>query len=303
MTVCIAGINHAPWGPVIITACDRKIAFGSYFSAEGVAMKITGINRDWSLMFAGHISPLVPLVEAIKERMQKRKTESIRQFARECSAVYKAERPSLIENEVLGDYDIRTYDEYVAFSRSADKLDLALHDKLKEKIKEAEENWNLLFAGFDSTKKPHIFVICEGGKIQYCDTEGFAAIGSGGWRSLVALSSYQFNRSLPFSQAVFGIAAAKFAAESAEGVGEKTILAVLEPDTETSPVWSEMRMRELKTHWAQLPRFPKEAEAEVWQGIVEMTYIPQVSNNPMIAAYLAAQKAKQSAVQTSTQVR
>src|SRR5260370_6038093 len=99
VTVCIAGINHANWGPVIITACDRKIAFGRYLSAEGIAMKITGMNRDWSLMFAGDISPLVPLVEAIKEKMQKRKAVSIRKFARECSAVYKAERPALIENE------------------------------------------------------------------------------------------------------------------------------------------------------------------------------------------------------------
>jgi len=289
VTVCIAGINYSQPSPIIIVACDRKISFfGGYFTAEGIAMKVTGINRNWSLMCAGPTSPLVPLVEAIKEGMAKQKaTGGVRRFARQCSTIYNAERPELIEREVLVDYGIDTYAEYLDTKKSEPQLYAAI----TEKIKEEEEKWSLLFAGFDSKKQPHIFVVSERGRIQYCDTEGFAAIGSGGWRSLVALSSYQFKRNLPFSQAVFGIAAAKFAAESeAEGVGKETILAILEPKTKASPVMSDRRMDSLKALWSNLPRFPKEAEAEVWDGINEMTFIPEVKNNPLFRAFLVRQR-------------
>src|ERR1700733_13022036 len=231
VTVCIAGINNSQGsGPLIIVACDRKISFyGGSFSAESEAQKITKANRNWSIMFAGNISTLVPLIEAITASIKTEiATVGVRHFARQCSAIYKVERVSLIENEILVDYDISSYAEY----RELKKSEPQLYSAISEKIKETEEDWSLLIAGFDAKKRPHIFVISERGRIQYCDIEGFAAIGSGGWRSLGALSSYEFNRWLSFSQAVFGIAAAKFASESeADGVGEETDLVILEPGT------------------------------------------------------------------------
>jgi hypothetical protein len=103
---------------------------------------------------------------------------------------------------------------------------------------------------------------------------------------MVALSSYEFNRWLPFSEAVFGIAAAKFAAETgAEGVGEETDLVLIEPGTKSHPVMSGVRMDKLRKLWKKLPRFPKEAEAEVWKGVEEMVFLPEVGNNPFLKAF------------------
>jgi hypothetical protein len=283
VTVCIAGINWSQTRPLIIAACDRKISFyGGEFSAEGVAMKIAGINRNWSLMFSGPVSPMVPLIEAIKAKFGRGKAPTgVAIFARQCSEVYRAERRSIIENEVLTDYDIETYDEYL----EQKKKEPELYTSLTERIKTEEESWSLLFTGFDSKMRPHIFVIKERGRIQYCDTEGFAAIGSGGWRSLVALSSYPFRRNLSLSQAVFGVAAAKFAAESqADGVGEDTVLAILEPKVDLSPVMSDQRVNNLRKLWKGLDRFPKDAESEIWEGLTEMTYVPGINRNSWFKA-------------------
>src|SRR5882757_8502852 len=110
VTVCIAGINQSNPQPYIIAACDRKISFfGGWASAEGTAMKMTGIGKNWTVMFSGPTSPMTALVDAIYERTKKLRPMGFRQFARFCREVYREERKPLIESELLGEYDIDTY--------------------------------------------------------------------------------------------------------------------------------------------------------------------------------------------------
>ena len=92
-----------------------------------------------------------------------------------------------------------------------------------------EQEWNLLFTGFDQTGRPHIFVITEFGKIQYCDTQAFAVIGSGTWAAQYTLTRSGFNKNLSRGDAAYALLAAKFAAESADGVGENTAFMIFKP--------------------------------------------------------------------------
>lgn len=267
VTVCIAGINQANPQRYIIAATDRKISFyGGADSAEGVAMKIAGIHKNWTVMLSGQVSPMTAMVDAIIEKTKRVRAMDLRQFSRLCRSVYRNERKPLLENEVLANYDIETYTEYVSLSRSTDPVDRDLYSKVKEKIEETESEWGLLFAGFDKHGQAHLFTI-EGGKVTYLDKVGFAAIGSGAWRARVALSSYRFVRPLPFSQAIFGILAAKFSAEAADGVGDDTILTVLEPEMVGSPVFWDHTIDALRRLWLGLPRFPNEAEKTIWEAL------------------------------------
>lgn len=265
MTVCIAGINQSNPQPYIISACDRKISFmGGWSSAEGIAMKITGINRDWTVMFSGPTSPMTALIEAISEQGNKMRGMDFRAFARACRHLYMRERKLIIESEVLGEYDIDSYAEYEGMRKS----DPQFYAKLKEKIDDTEAEWSLLFAGFDGGRRPHLFTITGCGKISFCDKEGYAAIGSGAWRALLALSAYPFRRAIPFSEAIFGIVASKFYAEAADGVGEETILTVLEPKSKNSPVFWDNSITSLRKMWRELPRFPGEkATGEIWKEL------------------------------------
>jgi hypothetical protein len=261
VTVCVAGINHSNLQPYVIAACDRKISFfGGWASAEGVGMKISGLNKDWTVMFSGPVSPMTALIDAIRERTEKMKPMNFRTFARLCREIYRKERKLLIESEVLGDYDVESYSEYVGMR----KLEPEFHARLTEKIKDVEQEWNLLFAGFDKKRRAHIFTITECGRISFCDSQGYAAIGSGALRALLALSAYPFKKNIPLSEGIFGIAAAKFAAEAADGVGEEIILTVLEPNTDASPAFGEHGLKKLRGMWIDLPRFPKAATTQVW---------------------------------------
>jgi hypothetical protein len=260
VTICVAGINQSnTQQSYIIAAADRKISFGGADSAEGVAMKIFGIHPNWTVMFAGPVSPMTAMVDAIMEKTKRVWAMDFRPFSRLCYSIYRSERKLLLENEVLVNYDIETYAEYIALSRSTDPLDRALYTKVKEKIGEVESEWGLLFAGFDKHRQAHLFTI-ESGKVAYLDKVGFGAIGSGAWRAQVALSSYPFVRVLPLSQAIFGILAAKFSAEAAHGVGEETILTVLEPQMDGSPVFFGHTIDTLRKLSKALPRFPTDAD-------------------------------------------
>lgn len=276
MTVCIAGINYSNSQPLIIAACDRKVSFfGGWASAEGIAMKLRGLNDDWSVMFSGPNSPMTALVDAISERTAKARPRTYRDFARLCRTVYREERKPLIESDVLGKYDVDSYTDYMQLKKS----DPAFYEELTKKIKQEEEEWNLLFAGFDKERRPHIFTIAESGEIGFSDIQGYAVIGSGALRALLSLSSYPFRKRLGLSEAVFAIAASKFAAEAADGVGEETVLTILEPKTPESPTFGDDVIRDLRIQWKNLPRFPKDATKTIWEEIVSFQQYGFLSSN------------------------
>ncbi len=215
-------------------------------------------------MFSGPVSAMTAMIDAITERTERARMMDARPFARLCRQVYLEERKPLLESEILGEYDIEDYAEYMALR----KVEPSFHQEIAKNIKEVEQYWSLLFAGFDKQRRAHIFTITECGKIRFYDRVGYAAIGSGEWQATLALSAYSFRKNLDFSKAVFGIAAAKFAAEGAEGVGQETILTVLEPRTKRAPVFSEIRVENLREMWAELPRFPgNEAIDEIWKEL------------------------------------
>jgi hypothetical protein len=260
VTLCAAGINQVG-ETSIIAVCDRKISFwGGAVSGEGMAWKIRSVHGEWKVMFAGDTSPLVALIDAIRDAVKQSTRSTLRGFAQACSRAYRAERKNIIETAILSEYDIDTYAEYLGL-KIPDRL---LFDAITEKIKQLEKDWSLLFFGFDNHKAAHLFVITEHGRIQYCDIEGVAAIGSGAWAAITALTSYPYNRHLPIGEAVYSMLAAKYAAErSADGVGEDTTIVVLKPNQPSTSNLSKNMVKAMREKWKALPRIPEGAADEL----------------------------------------
>jgi hypothetical protein len=270
LTLCAAGINYGH--NRIVVVCDRKLSFwGGSFSADGMAFKVTDLCPQWYVMFSGPNSPLVPLINAVVSGAKKVRTNTLRSIASACARAYRVERKAIIENEVLAKYDVGSYDEFLALKISEREL----YDSLATEIKEAEEGWNLLFCGFDRDGKPHIFVITEYGKIQYCDLEGFAVIGSGSWAAMVSLANHPFSTHLSLGEVTYSLLAAKFSAEeSADGVGDQTVLAVLRPGGMGGvPTLSDDQIDKLRLRWKNLPRIPPSADYEIQNSLEEMEQV------------------------------
>lgn len=291
MTICAAGLNRPgpdrPWS--IITVCDRKLSVG-HTSVEGMAWKIKTIHPMWRVMFAGEVSPLVALVDAVTDAAANAKENRLRSFARLCSSAYQAERKNIIETEILANYDISSYSEYLTLKSS----DRPLFDALKQEIEKAERNWHLLFLGFDSVGIPHLFVITEYGKIQYCDIEGFAAIGSGAYTAFMALSAFKFNQWMTRGEAVYAMLAAKFAAETADGVGEETLLFIFKAGDvrRTIPGLVPSAIKELRGEWEKLPRIPNGAAESIERDLVAAERITQPVADPLKGRRLKKKNAK-----------
>jgi len=265
VTICVAGIYQDRRDSFIITACDKKVSMlGGWFSAEDAATKLIRIHPDWVAMISGELSPMVPIVDLIKQKILNIQEITPRPFALVCSDAYREERKHIIENEVLVDFEIDSYTDFRAL-RSSNR---ELFDEIAKKIQEREEGWSLLIAGFDKDGQPHLFVISERGKIQYCDITGFAAIGSGQWRALVELSTFRFNRHLSLTEATYGVMTAKYAAESASGVGESTIIAFLKPKQKGFVEFPEDEELDFRwNYWKNLPRIPEGYERDIESGL------------------------------------
>lgn len=269
MTICAAAISRYSYKDCIIVVFDRKASMAE-FTAEGMVWKLQTIHPHWRAMFAGDNSSMVALLDAIKTDVANLAGNEMRSFGRACSRSYRAERERIIETEVLAEHDIHSYAEYVALKTS----DRDFYEKLTQKIKSAEEKWNILVFGYDKYRKPHIFVITEYGKLQWCDAEGVAAIGSGSWIFWNALAQQGFNRFGPKGEAVWAILSSKFAAEKADGVGEETVLVVVEP---TDRIGRSIRgldpkeVKEMRERWRSLPKIPEGIAVELEEKIGSST--------------------------------
>lgn len=259
MTLCAAGLNYEGKKKRIVVIADRKISFfGGQFSGDIKATKVETVHENWSVMFAGQHSLLVPMLHAVQSVRLTRSNNTLRVFARLCSRLYREERRTIIETEVLSKYDVENYAEYLKLkSTEAD-----LYAAITKEIESLEENWHLLFFGFDKDNEPHIFVITEYGKIQFCDIEGFAAIGSGAWAAYTTLTSLRYMTGAPVEECVYKMLAAKFVAEeSADGVGEESMFAVVDNHHRLNNLWSltDQIISHLRVQWKERPLVPSDA--------------------------------------------
>lgn len=278
MTLCAAGINQ-PYNSTksIMAVSDRKFSWKDMSSDTG--WKMQTIHRKWRVMFAGPLSPMVALIDAVKVAAANAKDNSLRSFARLCSRAYREERQHIIETEILAEYDIESYSAYQALKAT----DRDLFEVIAEQIRKQEEGWNLLFLGFDDVDRPHIFVITEYGKIQYCDTESFAVIGSGAWAAHNALSRFGFHKFLPRGYATYELLVAKFVAESAEGVGENTAFMILKANDRlgrTVPGLNRDDIEKIRAEWKKIPIFPPGIPEQLEQVIAksESERQPRIEN-------------------------
>jgi hypothetical protein len=265
VTVCIAAIHQDRSGPSIITASDRRFSLlGGWFSEEG-RQKFRSIHPEWIGMFAGGAEEAKQMLDAIVPAMRRLKVNSFDKVVDCCRFAYRKQRRRLVETGILSDYNIKTYAEFRALRQS----DEALFLEIDEHIKRAQENWSLLFAGFEDTGSPHIFVISGSGKVEYCDFQGRAAIGTGALAALLWTSFFGHVSSMRLGDRIFGTVSAKFFAERASDVGRKTIVVVKRAKCGYGIVFSEGEIEDARKAWSDLPKINDETAKRLEDSVEE----------------------------------
>lgn len=257
VTICAAAIqqkNYASTATINIVFDQQLTLGGGVLSSDNSVWKMRKINNKWFVLFSGDTSSLFALRDAVIDSAQYETKTEVRKFARICSKAFREERKLIVETDILAKYDIESYAAYLALKEDHRPF----FDAITKEISKTEEDWSLLFAGFDDIDQPHIFVISGFGKIQFCDIEGYAAIGSGFWTAMTALADYPYIKHLPPGEAIYSLLAAKFAAEVADGVGESTAFLMFRADNRNRsiPGLRPPAIDEIRKKWEKLPRIP-----------------------------------------------
>jgi hypothetical protein len=260
VTVCVAGIQYnEKREPLIIAASDRRVSiFGGSFS-DDVGVKFGTLNRNWLVMFAGDPEHMKLMIDGISAALRKTTDNSHDNVVKVCQAAYKERRKVLVETVILAEYDVSSYAEYKALEQT----DEALFRAITDRIDKQQQEWYLLFAGFDDKPIAHVFVIAEAGRVEYCDYRGVGSVGSGALAALLWLSFYGYRKSMAIGQAAFGIVSAKFFAERASDVGEKTIITVLKPDKDFGLVLKDVDLGDARVAWKAIDTKPQEVTDEL----------------------------------------
>lgn len=254
MTICIAGIHDKQPSRVIIACFDRRLTtMGGIHSSDGTAWKMKTVRKNWWALLSGKTSDLTAMGYAFEEGLKDAVPEIFIDFARYCVGIYKVERRKLVETEVLSDYDVNSYEEYLSLKAS----DRDFYDAIEAKVKDFDQGLNVLMCGFERDSIPHIFVISGPGNLAFCDAQGYGVIGTGAWAAQFSLDRQPYDKWKRLGECIFAVLAAKFTAEAAEGVGPDSVLFVLDPEwNKLQALLKEPALAGYKEKWKALPRIP-----------------------------------------------
>jgi hypothetical protein len=266
VTVCIGALCEN--GNKIVLVSDNKVSFGD-FSADMAVFKQEVVVPQWLTLFAGddveHIPFILGRARVLLSATQRRK-KAVPTPAQVANAVQKAYEERLdaqIEARVL-----RRYKFTCQSFRDEGKKQCTpeIYNGLCSKIASVKLSLSFLIAGFDEKKNGHLIVGGGNEAPRDYNALGFVAIGTGG---NAAFSSLLFHRqrqhlsqSCSVTDCVYVTYAAKFMAESATDVGDKSTSCVIVEATKTSTILEWWKLQEIwKNEGA--PRLPSNLEARL----------------------------------------
>jgi 20S proteasome alpha/beta subunit len=217
VTVCVAAICER--GDVVVSATDAATSVGEISSDNNLPKMI--LLGDWLFMYAGEPSNADLLLEEIRPLGGKITRANIR------SVVHKAfqRRASRwASDEILMPFDM-DIDE---FKRKGKSIFGESHAaEIARQISEAAKNFydQLLVVGWGDSRMALIQEENRGGSVSH-SLLGYAAIGSGGSTAASQLLMLKHARHSSLTETLYSVAAAKFSAEAADGVGQNTVIRV-----------------------------------------------------------------------------
>jgi hypothetical protein len=281
MTVCISAICQEGKDKSIVMASDQMISMGGYTGGDSVTVKLDPLYFHWWSQFsANDVSAILPVYENIRKRdasdSRGKQLRAVTDVAEMCKDAYKAGRLGRIQDEVLAEHGM-TWEDLKEGPKRLNERDFQM---LSERIRRFNLELEMLVAGFDERKEPHIFTVSNPGTANFYDKLGFWAIGSGQPNALAALFACEYrSEHHSLEECVAKVLSAKFSAESAQGVGKSTFLIVYNDKDEVLYLPDSLE-DQIKNDWKKLPRFPAKKLPKIREALEQMRIKgPEQSNS------------------------
>ena len=208
----------------MVTVSDTMLSYADAVPATDEATeKIFLLKENWRLLFAGSVTPINGVLARIYAAQRPtsdfdngaKELEHLKQISREA---YQAERRQQVTDRFLSVYNM-TLDEFRR--EGLQSFGVQEFAKLNEQVRDFDLDLTILVCGFDRQGFPHIFEVGNPGEIAEHDLLGYAAIGSGADMARGILTPRSVKR-LPWREVMYRLCQAKFASETATGVGRIT---------------------------------------------------------------------------------
>jgi hypothetical protein len=288
MTVCIAvGCEFLSNAPRIIMVSDTQVAMGVTSSH---ALKARRLSEQWSVMIAGDdVSYAEDVIALAVETCAGRASRNLADAAFSTTKAYQSVRREQIEQELLSSYNL-TIEEFLG--KSPDFPTPTKRQSLLDEIDHFDLGCEFLIAGFgDNRESPQIFQVKHPGRYVSRSLVGYWAIGSGSINAITYLARREQRVSRDFETSLYNAIAAKKLAEKADGVGEDTIVYVVQYGVK-GVAWQEQeQVEEIVTMWRDEESLVRPANLE--------SRVKQITQPPQQAMVVAASDAKQSISETS----
>jgi hypothetical protein len=199
------------------------------FSADYLMEKSDPVHPEWFAMISGEdITPAVPIWTKVREKLgfeieqsrgKKIENKTLHEVSRAFVAAFQEYRKEEITDRYLMPHEL-TPQRFLDEGRRL--LGLSLFTDVWNQTTNHEVKCSFLVAGFDRSGDGHIFTVEDPGTCTNYDSLGFWAIGSGQSQALSSIFFSEVTRDPSFEALLYDLCAAKFMAESAEGVGKST---------------------------------------------------------------------------------
>jgi hypothetical protein len=258
MTICLAAISST--GKEIIAASDSLMSWGGTVTGE-TSLKYNRLHRRWAVMIAGDdVLPTEPMIRHLTIDIGRYKVPTVQQVEDGIRRSWKFVKNQQATTQVLSAYDLNL-EKFIREGRDTFG-DIGFADLRAAVDRASELSCELLVYGFDESDMAVLFVVVHPGEPVNFTRLGFAAIGSGRDSAIASLMWNPSHKAYhDTTTVVYRVAAAKFMAESALGVGRDTTISGLKPDG-SAFLLSNAQVKAIRTLWEGegQPRIPKSSK-------------------------------------------
>jgi hypothetical protein len=258
MTVCIAAANVLG---ELVTASDQMLSMANgAFSGDGAALKSVYLTTQWRAMFSGDVGVVPSLVRRIKELGGYPDTMGVDVMAGIAAKAFQDERRQRAVEIYLSPLGVSLDDFRKDGATIFGDAGAAI---VRERIEQHSLDCELLLTAQEGDPpicNAHVLHVADPGVVKDMEVSGYWAIGSGAYLALSALAVRRQHTGVMIADMIYNVCEAKFAAESAAGVGKDTFVCAYRPDG-TWATLSPEQLAAMRSEWEQVgkPRPAKTA--------------------------------------------
>jgi hypothetical protein len=207
------------------------ISSNDYFQAvDSAAFKIKGFTDRWAMVFSGDANLFLPMLEnSIDEHHLQSlnyELDSVDHIQNIVSDVYRKFFDKEFTAMYLSIYGFKNIAEFR--TKGLCQFGEKKFYEICNCIDEFDLKMSLLCFGFSPDNVPHIFEVQNPGRVINHDFMQYGVIGSGFYMATASLRRRHLTWNL--KETIYRVLEAKFSAETASGVGKKTLLVTMDKD-------------------------------------------------------------------------